>query len=97
MISRIIQKYIKPFAFESDTPDKIKPIRFFTSIFLFLIITILVIKIISPNWLTDWFVATMFGGLTILLGADTWRSNAKDKYTQSSNGLNGRSENDRPF
>ena len=71
-------KYVKPWFFSGSNLEKIKPIRVAITIMLLLIIIAIVIKLVSPSWLSDTFVLGITGNLGILLGADTWRSNVKD-------------------
>jgi len=79
IISAFIKKYVKPFFFAKDCPNRIRPIKVVITIFLILIIVSVVIKLLNPEYLSDMFVLGMFGQLGILIGADVWRSNVKTK------------------
>lgn len=78
MIKRFIGKYVKPWFFSASNPDNIKPIKVVITILIGLVIASIVTKLISPKHLTDMFIGIMVGQIAVLLGADTWRSNAKD-------------------
>lgn len=84
-VYKMIKKYIKPYFFSSTNLNRIKPIRAIITLFLVLIIVAIVIKFFKPNHLSDTFVLGLFGGLGILLGADTWRSNTKTRNGCSNN------------
>jgi len=55
------------------------PIKFFISVFLFLTVWVIIDKIIFPNRLGTDFFAVLWGSVAVLLGADVWRSNTKEK------------------
>lgn len=59
-----------------------KPIRFIITLTWIAIMIGVVIKFIKPTWLTDTFMGILLGQLSVLIGADTWRQNAKDKYVK---------------
>lgn len=76
--------FIQPWFFSFDNTsgsyqNRIKPIRVLITIFAFLVAASVLIKFDNPEWLSDMFVLGLFGQLGLLLGADTWRSNSKDK------------------
>ena len=79
MIKKWIEKYIKPWFFDGGSSDKVKPIRVAITVLLALVIVSIVMKLVNPIWLSDAFIGIMTGQIGILIGADTWRANAKDK------------------
>lgn len=74
-----LEKYIKPWFFDSDNPNKIKPNKVAISVFLILIIVGIIIKFCSPHYLSDGFMGILLGMVSVLIGAATWRDNSKDK------------------
>lgn len=80
-----VNKYIKPWFFSSDNPDKIKPIRCAITIFIILIVSSVIIKLSDPKWLSDTIVLGLMGNLGLLLGADVWKSNNDKKFTNPEN------------
>lgn len=76
---KFLSKYVKPWFFSSESPDKIKPVRVAITVMIHLIFAAIIIKFISPGRLSDTFVLGLAAKLAILIGADTWRSNSKTK------------------
>lgn len=79
-LKQILEKYIKPFFFSSDHPDRIKPIKFFITFFECLIASSIILKLDNPNWLSDTLILGLMGSLGMLLTADTLKSNSDNKY-----------------
>ena len=79
LVGNFIKKYVKPFFFAKDCPDRIRPIKVVITIFLALIIVSVIIKLFNPEYLSDMFILGMCGQLGILIGADVWRNNTKTK------------------
>lgn len=81
-----IKKFIKPWFFDKSCPDRIKPSRMVITTFILLTITGTILKFISPIAFSDMFMAILWGNLSLFVGADTFRSNAKDKYVPPGSG-----------
>lgn len=83
-LKMFINRFMKPWFFSKDDRYRIKPIRAAITITLVLIFTSVIIKMVDPKWLSDTFVLGMIGQMGFLLGADTWRSNSKDRNGKNS-------------
>ena len=79
----MIKKYVRPFFFENGN-DYLKPVRFFMTIILLLIIISFIIKLSRPDYLTDNFILSLVATLSALIGGDTWRANTKTKNGNNS-------------
>jgi hypothetical protein len=77
MIKSFLNKLILPFIFRRG---RVQPIKVFITILLSLIVWAVVDKIQSPERLGTDFIALLLGNLALLLGADVWRQNGKDKF-----------------
>jgi hypothetical protein len=75
-IKNFLSKTIMPFFVKNGT---IKPIRFFITILLSLIVKALWMKIEGNTYLSDNFVLGLLAATGGLMTVDTWRSNSKDK------------------
>ena len=74
-----VTRFVRPFFFSKDD-NEIKPIRFFITFFLLLIATGVIMKLAGADWISDALIGILTAQLGLLLGADTWRQNAKTKF-----------------
>ncbi len=75
-IKSILNKTLMPFIGKNGT---IKPVRVFISIFLCLMVRAMWMKL-DGSPLSDYFILGLIGQVSVLIAADTWRSNSKDKH-----------------
>ena len=84
-----IEKYAKPFFFDSYHKDKLRPVKVFIVITFCCMITGFLIMFLNPDWLPVSFVLGLSGLFGLMIGSDVWRKNAKDACHVNSNINNG--------
>lgn len=76
-MKKFFRKIFLPFFCKNGA---VKPIRVFMSCLMVLIIWAIFKEVHTPGTMSPQVLGILYGGIGILIGADTWRSNIKTKY-----------------
>lgn len=77
MIKKFFKNVFVPFFAKNGS---VKPIRVFITCLMTLIIWAIFKEVLNPGTMNPQVLGILYGGIGLLIGADTWRSNIKTKY-----------------